>query len=81
MCAHGTCMAERNVQTVVPERLYESLARRATRERKPLKAVVREALEAYLGGRGRGARDPLLDFVGHGRLRAGSWSTRKDWRG
>ncbi|MHB8585334.1 MAG: ribbon-helix-helix protein, CopG family [Thermoplasmatota archaeon] len=74
-------MVERNVQTVLPEDVYESLARTARREGRPLKAVVRDAVEAYVRAAEPPDKDPLLAFVGKGHLKEKGWSTRKDWRG
>lgn len=73
-------MTEVNVQTTLPESLYESLWRTAKAEKRPLKAVVREAIETYLRKASPAEKDPLLAFVGHGRLRQPDWSQRKDWR-
>lgn len=73
-------MSEINVQTTLPESLYEALWRMARLEKRPLKAVVREAIEAYLRQASPAEKDPLLDFVGHGRLKDRDWSERKDWR-
>lgn len=72
-------MAEVNVQTTLAEPLYELLWRTAKQERRPIKAIVREAIESYLRQAG-GQEDPLLSFVGHGRLKETDWSKRKDWR-
>ncbi|MBI2078067.1 MAG: hypothetical protein HYT80_06825 [Euryarchaeota archaeon] len=74
-------MTEINVQTTVPEAVYQSLWRVAKAERRPLKAVLREAIEEYLGKVAPADKDPLLGFVGAGRLKETNWSTRKDWRG
>lgn len=74
------CMDEVNVQTTLPEALYQSLWRQARAEKKPLKAVVREAIEAHLQRVMPLDKDPLLSFVGRGRLKESNWSERKDWR-
>ena len=74
------CMAEINVQTTVSDLIYESLWRVARAEKRPLKAVVREAIEAYLRQAVPPERDSLMAFVGRGRLKAKDWSERKDWR-
>jgi hypothetical protein len=73
-------MNEVNVQTTLPESVYESLWRLAKSEKRPLKAVVREAIETYLRKASPADKDPLLGFVGHGRLKQQDWSQRKDWR-
>jgi hypothetical protein len=74
------CMSEINVQTTISEALYESLSRTARAEKRPLKAVVREAIESYVRTASPVEQDPLFGFVGHGRLKERDWSTRKDWR-
>lgn len=70
-------VTDRNVQTTLPDDLYAILARRAEREGRPLKAVVRAAIERYVQDPDK---DPLKDFVGAGTLPRGRWSARKDWR-
>ncbi|HLE47285.1 MAG TPA: hypothetical protein VI818_03225 [Candidatus Thermoplasmatota archaeon] len=69
-----------NVQTTLPEATYEALWRVSRAEKRPLKAVVREAIEEYLGRVAPTEKDPLFAFVGHGSLKEKDWSTRKDWR-
>lgn len=64
----------------MPEALYESLWRVARAEKRPLRAVVREAIETYLRTVAPAEKDPLLEFVGHGKLKQHDWSERKDWR-
>ena len=73
-------MADINVQTTLPEATYETLWRQARTEQRPLKAVVREAIESYLQQQAPLEKDPLLSFVGRGRLKEKDWSQRKDWR-
>ncbi len=69
----------KNVQAVIPDPLYEKLASVARRQDRPLKAVMRSAIEAYVAEGASGDKDPLDDFIGSGSL-GGGWSTRKDWR-
>jgi predicted transcriptional regulator len=73
-------MSDINVQTTLPEAAYEALARVARVAKRPLKAVVREAIEEYVGRQTPAEKDPLLTFVGRGRLKETDWSQRKDWR-
>ena len=75
------CMLEKNVQTTLPEITYEGLARLARRRRRPIKLLVREAVEEMLRREASPDEDPLLGLVSAGRLEAGDWSERKDWRG
>lgn len=76
----NACMEEINVQTTLPEVLYQSLWRIAKAERRPLKAVVREAIESYVRESSPTAKDPLMGFLGTGKLKESDWSIRKDWR-
>ena len=73
-------MNEINVQTTLPEAVYQNLWRVAKAENRALKAVMREAIEQYLGKASPTEDDPLFKFVGHGRLKESDWSARKDWR-
>lgn len=74
------CMSERNVQTTLSEPLYERLAEAARRSKKPIKVVVREAVEAHLRQMTPIEEDPLWRMVGTGTLKGGNWARRKDWR-
>lgn len=74
-------MEEINVKTTVPRTLHESLRRVANEERRPMKAIIREAIEAYLRKRARLDDDPIRQFVGAGTLEGTDRSERKDWRG
>lgn len=73
-------MNEIHVRTTLSEPLYEALSRTARNQRRPLKAVLREAVEAYVATRSDLSDDTLMGFVGKGRLRERDWSERKDWR-
>lgn len=77
METHDTCMASKHVQTELPEDLHAALQRAADERGQPLKALVREAIEAYLAP---DTDDPLLAFVGRGELPEDDRSERKDWR-
>lgn len=67
----------KHVQTVVPETTYTRLRRRSQEENRPIKDLVREAVEAYI--QEKDESDPLDDVVGSLEI-GGGWSTRKDWR-
>lgn len=69
-------MPEINVQTTVPETMYEALWRMARTAKRPLKAVVRDAIESYLRQSSPAEKDPLMQFVGGGRLKADDGSSR-----
>ena len=73
-------MDQKNVQTTLPEATYEGLVRIAKERNRSIKAVVREAIEAYVAAEAGPARDSLDDFIGSGTLPPGNWSQRKDWR-
>ena len=67
----------KRVQTRVAEHTHDLLRRRARREQRPIKDLVREAVERYVEG--DEAQDPLDQVIGTVDL-GGGWSTRKDWR-
>ena len=73
-------MAERHVQAIISEATYQALWGLAKQEKRPIKDVVREAIEAYLRRAQPRDQDPLLGIVGTGTLRENNWSERKDWR-
>lgn len=73
-------MPERHVQATLPEPLYERLWVVARRRNTSIKAAVREAVEAYVRQASPMEDDPLLGFVGSGKLKGQDWSERKDWR-
>jgi hypothetical protein len=70
-------MMERHVQASLSERTHDRLRRRARQENRPIKDIVREAVELYL--QRHEGKDPLDDLIGSVDL-GGGWSTRKDWR-
>lgn len=69
------------VQTEVDSTTYTRLRHLADRRSQPLKAVVREALRAYVDlEEGRLEDDPIFEFIGRLKAKERDWSTRKDWR-
>lgn len=68
---------EKHIQTKLPEATYFRLRRLARAEKRTLKEIVREAVEAYL--QSREGPDPLDDVIGSIEL-GDAWSTRKHWR-
>lgn len=73
-------MDDVHVQTTVPDDVHERLRRLARRDRRSLKAVLRDAIETYVSEETQEEEDPLWSLVGKGSLPAGDWSERKDWR-
>lgn len=71
-------MKQINVKTTVPRTLHRSLRRVAIEERRSMKAVIREAIEAYLRNRATMDEDSVQRFVGAGTLEETDWSERKD---
>jgi hypothetical protein len=68
---------EKHVQAELPETTHDRLRRRARRENRPIKELVRDAVEAYL--QHHEGDDPLEGLIGSLDM-GGGWSTRKDWR-
>lgn len=73
-------MEEKHVQTTVSEVVYDVLWKEAKKEHRPLKAILREAIEAHARRVAPLEEDPIWKFVGRGTLKERDWSTRKDWR-
>lgn len=71
-------MASKHVQTELPEDVYGALRQAAEAQGKPLKTLIRDAIEAYLEADLEA--DPLMELVGAGNLPEESWSERDDWR-
>jgi len=73
--------AKKVVQTEVDASTYTRLKHLADRRAKPLKAVLRDAIRAYVDlEEGRLDQDPIFRFIGRLKAKERDWSTRKDWR-
>jgi len=69
------------VQTEVDSATYTRLKHLADRRSQPIKAVLREAVRAYVDREeGPLDEDPIFQFIGRLKLKERDWSTRKDWR-
>jgi len=69
------------VQTEVDPRTYARLRHLAERRSKPIKAIAREALAAYVAEQeGDVDQDALFQLVGRLEVEGKDWSVRKDWR-
>ncbi len=75
-------MQERKVvQTEVDPATYTRLKHLADRRSQPIKAVLREAVRAYVDREeGQLDEDPIFQFIGRLKMMERDWSTRKDWR-
>lgn len=65
------------VSTELPEAVYARLRRKSKAERRSIKSLVREAVEAYVDE--DGSADPLDEVIGSLEL-GGDRSEGKDWR-
>jgi hypothetical protein len=73
--------ARKVVQTEVDTGLHARLVQLAAKRDVPLKALVRDALAAYVEREERPVEDdPIFKLVGSLKLKGRSWSKRKDWR-
>src|SRR5688572_21162230 len=84
---HACMYMEKVVQTTLPESTYTRLSARAKKDGKPLKAVVQDAIEAYLKEPWpKWEDDPLFKMIGsmettHGMLSDKHWrASRKRQR-
>lgn len=68
---------QKRVQLELPEDTYLRLRRLAHDDKRPIKDIVRQAIEEYLQAREK--PDQLDDLVGSIEL-GDDWSTRRDWR-
>ncbi len=69
------------VQTEVDTATYTRLKHLADRRARPLKAVLRDAVVAYVDREeGELEEDPIFQFIGRLKAKERDWSTRKDWR-
>lgn len=84
ICMRASCetmKALKVVQTEVDPKVHGRLRHIAARRRVPLKAVIRDALAAYVSREEAGWEDdPILGMIRSVRLGASGWSRRKDWR-
>ena len=84
ICTRTSCetmTALKVVQTDVDPKLHGRLRQLAARRRVSLKAVIRDALAAYVSREvADWEDDPILGMIGSVRLGASGWSRRKDWR-
>lgn len=78
---HACICMDKVVQTTLPAGTYTRLAEQARREGKPLKAVVREAIEEHLVKElPAWEDDPLQDFIGSLPGLTSGGPPRKPWK-
>lgn len=69
------------VQTEIELDIYGRLCHLAARDKRSIKAVVRDAISDYVDHQeGDISQDPIFEFMGSIDQEGSDWSHRKDWR-